>query len=443
MSQSQNQSQLTDCQERCFNAFKKGMSLVMTGPAGCGKSFLICQMNKYALEQNKTIAVTALTGAAAALVSGLTLHKWGGIGLATGSSEEIYQNMRKYGKTGPWRDLDILIIDEISMMGAELFNKLNKIAQLIRRNGLFFGGIQVVLCGDFCQLKPVSETNAVKFCFESSEWQKHLASETYYLDKVMRQTDPVFQDLLSSIRVGNITPEQRAILDERIITDDHEADLIVEMSDGTRQTIIATTLYPKKMDVDRTNKLELNRLIASGSQPVVFKSIDNAVTKNPSTTVPAKPSQIEVLEKCCSALPEITLAIGAQVMLVKNLDMKRGLVNGSRGIVVEFVNGIPEVMFDNGESVAINYEPFNVESGKITLVRMQIPLILAWALTIHKCQGATITNVITDLTGVFEEAQVYVTLSRVRSLDGLFIRGINYSKIKCNPKVKAYYEGFS
>jgi ATP-dependent DNA helicase PIF1 len=208
-------STLTPCQERCFDAFKKGNSLVMTGPAGCGKSFLIKEMHKYALENKKNIAVTALTGAAAALISGLTLHGWAGVGLATGSSQEIHLSMRKYRKTHiqRWKDLDILIIDEISMMGSDLFNKLHGLAQLIRNNGLFFGGIQVVLCGDFCQLKPVGENGAAaKFCFESAVWQKYLSDETYYLDQVMRQTDPVFQNLLASIRLGNLSAEEKEVL---------------------------------------------------------------------------------------------------------------------------------------------------------------------------------------------------------------------------------------
>ena len=415
----------------------------MTGPAGCGKSFLVRQMNKYAMENNKNIAVTALTGAAAALISGLTLHGWAGIGLANGSSEEIHQSMRKYRKTHVqrWIDLDILIIDEISMMGADLFNKLNSLAQIIRRNGLFFGGIQVILCGDFCQLKPVSEGSSSKFCFESAVWQKHLSMETYYLEKVMRQNDPIFQELLSSLRVGLLTKEHMKILDNRIISDDREADLYVDMPDGTRQTIVATTLYPRKKDVHQTNQYELDRLITSGCRTEIYKCIDEVTDQRTKVTMPATPSQIEVLDKCCYAPANITLAVGAQVMLIKNLDVERGLVNGSRGVITDFTEGYPFIMFDNGESQQMVREVFSTESGKVTLIRKQIPLILAWALTIHKCQGATITNVITDLTGVFEEAQVYVTLSRACSLEGLFIRGINYSKIKCNPKVKSYYEG--
>ncbi len=439
---------LTPCQERCFEAFKTGNSIVVTGPAGCGKSFLIARMKDHA-EQNKTnIAVTALTGAAAALVNGLTLHSWAGIGLAAGSSEELYHNMKKFRKQHiqRWFEIDILVIDEISMMSADLFNKLNGLAQLIRNNRHFFGGIQVVLCGDFCQLKPVSEDKEAKFCFETAIWQKHLTNSTYYLNTVMRQTDPVFQEILASIRMGSITLNQQTILNERIITDDNDANLYVELPDGSRQTIKATTLYPKKNDVNETNNIQLNKLLAAGCTKQVYKSVDMVMDKRTKTTSPVTESHKAILDKCCYALSEITLAIGAQVMLIKNMSVETGLVNGSRGVVVDFNKDLgyaPLVMFDNGTQILIPPDKFETDSGNTTLVRLQVPLILAWALTIHKCQGATITNVITDLTGVFEEAQVYVTLSRVCSLEGLFIKGINYGKIKCNKRVKQYYEALN
>ena len=436
---------LTECQERCFEAFKTRRSLVITGPAGCGKSFLIKHMKDYADQNGRTIAVTALTGAAAALIGGLTIHSWGGIGLAKGSSTELHANVRKKQQFRKrWQEVDILVIDEISMMDAELFNKLHGLAQLIRVGGvgLFFGGMQVVLCGDFCQLKPVSPGSEVKFCFESTVWQRYLTEDTYYLDRVMRQTDPVFQDLLATIRLGSITSEQKKLLDERIITDDTEAELYVEMQDGTRQTIKATTLYPKRKNVEETNITELAKLINSGCRTQVYKCNDVCV-KGSVLTAPTE-SQIEILDKCTTAPKEVTLAIGAQVMLIKNLDFERCLVNGSRGVILDFTASGPVVLFDNGEQETMCYAEFEVESGgKTVLRRCQVPLMLAWALTIHKCQGATITNVITDLTGVFEEAQVYVTLSRACTLEGLFIKGINYSKIKCNAKVKQYYDALN
>jgi len=439
------ESSLTLDQTKCFEYFKTGKSMVITGPAGCGKSFLINKIKEHCQLTKRDYGITALTGAAAALISGLTLHGWAGIGLAKGSSAELYQSMKKYRKThiNVWMEVEVLVIDEISMMSANLFNKLNSLAQLIRGNKLFFGGIQIVLCGDFAQLKPIpSQDDEGKFCFESSIWTKYLSENTFYLSKILRQSDPTFQDILESTRLGAISRPQKDILDTRLISCLDEADLNLEMPDGTYQTIKGTILYPKRKNVELTNSIELQKLVGTGAQMHVHKSIDNSVNKK-KLTLSATESQIETLNKCCYVSDKVELAIGAQVMLVKNLDLTQGLVNGTRGVITEYNDQIPTVAFDNGIQMPIKPLVFEVESGNLVLTRTQIPLILAWALTIHKCQGATITNVITDLTEVFDDAQVYVTLSRVKSLDGLFITGINYSKITCDDKVKEYYQNLS
>lgn len=432
----------TDCQAKCFDAFKNGRPLFITGPAGCGKSFLVKKINEYCINAKTNIAITALTGTAAALINGITLHGWAGIGLAQGNAVELHRNIHKtaYQK---WSEVQVLVIDEISMMGADLFNKLNGLAKLIRNNELFFGGIQVVLCGDFAQLKPISDSESTsKFCFESTIWKENLSNDTYYLNKVMRQTDPIFQSILTNMRLGILSLEHKEILNSRIISDEKEAELYVEMPDGTKQTIKGTVLYPKKKDVHLLNIEELQKLIKSGSIVNTYLSVDVVMDKKTKTTSEISSSQVEVLKKCCPADEKLTFAISAQVMLIKNINVEAGLVNGSRGVIIEFddLTNYPVVMFDNGLKQIMHPESFETESGRIILCRKQVPLILAWALTIHKCQGATISNVITDLRGVFEEAQVYVTLSRACSLDGLFIIGIDYKKIKCNLKVKKYYE---
>ena len=433
--------ELTECQATCFDAFKNGRSLFMTGPAGCGKSFLVKKINQYCSLKNISIGITALTGAAAALINGTTLHSWAGIGLALAQAPELHKKMNKAAILR-WRETSVLIIDEISMMSSDLFNKLNDLAKLIMNNARFFGGIQVILCGDFAQLKPISNDSNAEFCFQSQVWKEFLTQETYYLNKVMRQRDPVFQNILANARLGKITEHDKTVLDSRLISDLSEADLFVEMADGTRQLIKGTLLYPKKKDVSITNNTELAKLIRSGAENKTYLAVDTIVDKKSKVLQDLSEAHIDILNKCCQACDNLVLAIGAQVMLIKNLDTENGLVNGSRGVIVEFhaVSTYPVVMFDNGIQQTIAIEPFETESGKVVLIRKQIPLILAWALTIHKCQGATISNVITDLRDVFEEAQVYVTLSRACTLEGLFILGINYSKVKCNQRVKKYYE---
>lgn len=435
-------------QQRCFNAFMEGKPMVITGPAGCGKSFLIKEIKSYCNNHMINIAVTALTGAAASLVSGQTLHGWSGIGLGKGSSREIYNNMARYRPQNVrrWQDTKVLIIDEISMMDASLFNKLHMLGQIINKNTTdLFGGIQVILCGDFAQLKPIVEHGTtLKFAFESATWQTYLAENTFYLSEIMRQTDPVFQGILTRIRLGCYTSKDKEILNSRLITSEDEADLVVELADGSERIIKATMLFPRKKDVDRINQSELHKLLARGVTSKSYKSSDTVIHKRSHRPVQVTEQHVKTLNNCTSAPVSLVLTEGAQVMLIKNKDVESGLVNGSRGVVTGFDgSNNPIVMFDNGIQMPLGPEKFESEVNNNILSRLQVPLILAWALTIHKCQGATLTNVITDLTEVFDEAQVYVTLSRARSLDGLFIINLNYAKIRCNSRVKKYYHAIA
>lgn len=438
---------LNEDQISAFEAFKSGQSIVITGPGGCGKSYLIKYIKNYCDDNLINISVTALTGAAASLVNGLTLHGWAGIGLAKGSAREIYTNLARNrpNHLRKWRETRVLVVDEISMMDATLFNKLHLIGQLARNNNnSLFGGIQLVLCGDFAQLKPIVDRGEqLRFAFESSIWQQYFSNKnTFYLNKIVRQHDPVFQKLLSRIRLGTYTESDRKVLNSRLINNEEDASVTVELDDGTEKIIKATLLYPKRKDVSRINEIELNKLIESGVTPKSYKSIDTCMSKKTKIPIAITEKQTKLLDSCSPASSTIVLAVGAQVMLIKNMDVESGLVNGSRGIIINIDSGsgYPTVMFDNGIQQTIGYDTFEVDSSDTILRRTQIPLVLAWALTIHKCQGSTLSSVITDLTEVFDEAQVYVTLSRAKTIDGLFIINLNYNKIRCNPKVKKYYD---
>jgi ATP-dependent DNA helicase PIF1 len=369
------------------------------------------------------------------MIGGQTLHGWGGLGLAKEPATEIIRRLlqrpRDYQR---WKTVQVLIIDEVSMMSAELFNKIHSIAQGIRHSTDFFGGIQVILSGDFAQLDPIGSD---KYCFESKIWTQYVTPGTIYFPNVLRQSDPVFCRVLSNIRLGVLTDEDRTVLNSRLMSDESEADIIVT---GSQERIKATVLYPLKRDVHRINTVELDRLLDAKAESRSFKSDDSVANRKTKVPATLKSTHTETLNKCTNAPDILVLAVGAQVMLIKNKSVEEGLVNGSRGVVLEFSTaGSPLVMFDNGHQVLVAPEAFEVESGDCVVTRKQVPLILAWAMTIHKCQGATLTNVITDLSDIFGYAQAYVTLSRVRSLEGLFIVSINYSKIRCNPKVKQYY----
>lgn len=426
-------------QQHAFEMFKSGNSIFITGQGGCGKSFLIQHIREYCDERQMQIGVTALTGCAASLINGQTLHGWSGIGLAKESAPDIIRHLQRRPPTYKrWQSTQVLIIDEVSMMSMELFNKLHLIAQGIRRNDLFFGGIQLVLCGDFAQLEPIGSN---KLCFESQLWQQHIDSNTVCLSQIIRQSDPVFQGLLSRLRLGELTKEDIEILNSRLMTDESEANIAVSDGEHNIGTIKATVLYPLKKDVNRINNTELQKLLTAGAKSHTCKSYDYVVSRKGKQAQHLRDTHVEQLNKCTNAPESLVLAVGAQVMLTKNKSLDEGLVNGSRGVVLSINEvGSPVVMFDNGQQLTIVPEVFEIESGDSVISRRQIPLILAWALTIHKCQGATLTNVITDLSDIFGYAQAYVTLSRIRSLDGLFIVSINYSKIRCNPKVKRYYK---
>lgn len=429
------QVELTLEQGLAFEKFKSGQSMCITGPGGCGKSTLIKYLKEYCHNEDKNVSVTAMTGVAGSLINGQTLHRWAGIGLAKHDARTIAHRIIR---TRPdarkrWQTVEVLIIDEVSMLSAELFIKLNKIAQIIRNSMSFYGGIQVVFSGDFAQLEPIK---ADKMCFESELWKQYVHKNTFYMKTVLRQNENDFVKILLELRLGIISPQAKKILQERIVSDSSIGDIIIE---GEKERVKPTMLYPYKKDVETINNKEINSLIKTGVESHCYNSADTQVDKKTGDTKELNRVEAELLDNASSAVSSLTLCIGAQVMLIKNLDMEKGLVNGSRGVITK-LEPLPTVVFDNGEEVLIERTTFEVDSGKYIMKRLQYPLILAWALTIHKCQGSTLTNVVTDLSKVFCNAQAYVTLSRVRSLEGLFLLGINFSRIKCNPKVKKYYE---
>lgn len=425
-------------QARAFDMFCSGKSLFITGPGGCGKSFLISHIKEYCDNHMIPVGVTALTGAASSLIGGQTLHGWAGVGLAKDAAPDLVNTISRRPPTFKrWKSTQVLIIDEVSMMSMQLFNKLHLIAQATRQNNLFFGGIQLVLCGDFAQLEPIGSD---KFCFESKLWRTHLDPNTIYLSNIIRQDDPVFQKILLNLRLGELTNKDKEVLNSRLMTDESEAEISVSNGEKDIGTIKGTVLYPLKKDVKRINISELEKLITEGAKSKTFKADDFVTNKKTKLKTNLRPNHTETLNKCTNAPDTLELAVGAQVMLLKNIRIEDGLVNGSRGVVMSINElGYPVVMFDCGEQLTVTPELFEVESGDSIISRRQVPLLLAWAITIHKCQGATLTNVITDLSNTFGYAQAYVTLSRVKSLDGLFIVSINYGKIRCNPKIKQYY----
>lgn len=412
---------LIDKQIYAYNRMAQGISIFLTGPAGTGKTSCIRTfVDTYS--DSRKIAITSTTGASALLLGGTTVHSYLGIGLGHGTAQVLAEKIVKSKwLLKKWVELDCLIIDEISMMPPDLFDKLEEMARMIRSNKHPFGGIQLVLSGDMLQLPCV---NSEKFCFEAKTWNECII-ETVYLTEIIRQGDVEFQNCLNNIRIGNLTKKTIKMLDSRV-----GIDLVNDFG------IKPTMLFSKNIDVDRVNDEELDKLAQDGRDFNEYK-MDMAVYTKPNDIV----YTIEKFRKNCNAPDVLQLCVGAQVMLLRNLDLESGLANGSRGIVTSFVEDIPMVQFVNGKKILIDYHVWLVEENGVEILRaQQIPLRVAYAITIHKSQGCSLDYVQIDLSQCFEYGQAYVALSRVKTLKGLSIADIDYDFIRAHPKAIEYYK---
>ena len=412
-------SPLTETQGEAFSMYLSGKSFCLTGPGGTGKSYIIKHIQEYCKTHNISCATTAMTGVAASLIGGQTLHKWTGLGLMDRRIETMVATVNNNPQVSlRWKSTKVLIVDEVSMMNQEMFELLNVVACKVRGDKTFYGGIQVIFCCDFAQLAPINGS----YAFESPLWQKELANSTIYLNHILRQENPEFIQMLTEIRLGTVSETSRKALNSRL-------------NKATDGPIQPTILYPHRKTVEDTNNRKLEEL---STPKKLFVSKDSKYEFSSKRTVNATAKDTETLEERCPK--KITLCEKAQVMLTVNMDTEKSLVNGSRGVIVGFTGGNPDVLFDSGCKITIAPATFECQTQTCIVRRVQIPLVLAWATTIHKCQGSTLTHAITDLRDAFCNAQGYVTLSRLKSLDGLYLIGIDYSKFKCDPRVKTYYD---
>jgi ATP-dependent DNA helicase PIF1 len=415
---------LSEKQNHAYSLMVNGKSVFITGAAGSGKTACIKLFIKV-YKQNKIMGVTSTTGISALLFGGSTVHSFTGIGIGTGSVESIIKKIQTRSTLRKrWKDLEVLIIDEISMLSMNLFDKLEKIARSIRNNNKPFGGIQLILSGDFLQLPCI---NSDDFCFESKQWDKCI-EHTVYLTEIMRQKDTEFQNCLNNVRVGLLPKKTRDLLDTR---------LNVKLKNAFG--IQPTKLYSTNYDVDRVNNAELDLLGETNPDFYEYNMEVHVYSDNSDVDY-----TIEKYKKSCNAPSTIQICIGAQVMLLCNLDTEGGLVNGSRGVVTSFVNDIPIVKFLNGRELVVDHYIWEVEENDKKILRaIQLPLKLAYALTIHKSQGCSLDYAEIDLSDTFTYGQSYVALSRVKDINGLSILGIDYEKIKANPKAVKFYEKFT
>ncbi|XP_043272559.1 ATP-dependent DNA helicase PIF1 isoform X3 [Venturia canescens] len=360
-------------------------------------------------EEQKRILDTVLKG-------GVTLHQFAGIGLGSATLDRCYELASKPAVASVWRKTKHLVIDEISMVDGDFFDKMEAVARHIRKNDKPFGGIQLILCGDFFQLPPVSKSEKkTKFCFQSMAW-KECIKYNFELNTVYRQEDPKFVDLLNRIRVGYVTEEiactLRATSSQKI----------------EKNGILATRLCSHICEADEINSSQLDKL-AGEEKIFIAQDSDENMTK--------------ILEQQLPVPHKLTLKVGAQVMLLKNININSGLVNGARGIIVKFVGDTPVVQFRSGKEYHATLEKWTIKRmGNSFVHRKQIPLKLAWAFSIHKSQGLTLDCVEMSLGRVFDAGQAYVALSRAQSLDSLRVLDFNTEQIWADRNVLEFYKRF-
>jgi len=412
---------LTDCQRKAMDLMVSGENIFITGPGGVGKSLLI-KLYRSTFHTKKLIGMTSTTGVSALLIGGNTLHSFLGIGLGTGSIDYLYDMIQRNPKKKKiWKKVATLIIDEVSMLSPDLFDKLEVLARMLRENDKPFGGIQLILTGDFFQLPVVEST---KLCFEAESWNKCITN-IIELTEIIRQTDVSFQTCLNELRLGKISKESKNLLQSRV-------GAKLENNSGIKPT----KLYSTNSKVDDINNKELDKLLDDDRDIYQFK-----MNCKYYGSLYNREKIVEKYKKNCLFSDEIQLCVGAQVMLVYNIDTEGGLVNGSRGIITSFIQDRPVVKFLEGREEIVDFNVWNFEEdGELIMTIKQIPLKLAWAFTIHKIQGSTLDFVELDLTNIFEYGQAYVALSRVRKIEGLSLSGIDFSRIKAHPKALDFYE---
>lgn len=397
-------------QSDALKILKTGANIFLTGAPGAGKTYVLNQYIEYLKEHDINPAVTASTGIAATHIGGVTIHSWSGVGVKQNLTDwDVDEIESKKYLWSRYEKTKVLIIDEISMLSADILNSVNKVCKAFKRNNLPFGGMQVVLVGDFFQLPPITDKGQeVKFAFESTAW-KELNPLILYLTEQHRQEDDALLSILDRIRRGDVEEEFEELRDR----------LEAEFED----LVSHTKLYTHNADVDNINASHLEKL---DSDEYYFEMNSKG-----------KANHVERLKESCLSPENLCLKIGAVVMCTKN-NFEAGYVNGTLGEIIDFDKdtGYPIIVTNHGKEIIIEPTSWNIEDGdKIIASISQIPLRLAWAITVHKSQGMSLDAAEIDLSKAFEYGQGYVALSRVRTLDGLKLLGFNPSALMVHPKI--------
>jgi ATP-dependent DNA helicase PIF1 len=394
-------------QKEAYDAFFRGENLFITGSAGTGKSHVLMQIMRKA--KKLTIGLTGTTGSSSHLIGGRTFHSFLGIGLGRGTAQQLAANVLAKNKAcaKKLKQMNVLIIEEVSMLDQELFEKASDYLSIVRNNPKPFGGLQVVVLGDFCQLPPVCGN----YCFKSMVWRSLNFTMIKLVELVRQHDDPAFQDILEKVRWGDCDEATLRILKSWI-------------REPTDDSVKPTRLYPTNVNVDRINDEEYEKLTADDSV-----SRQTYATTYGSTTARAWAASSKIPE-------QVKLCVGAQVVVTWNINQALGIVNGSRGVVI--ATNASGVLIRDVKGREILIEPVTITDAMLSVTYM--PLKLAYALTIHRCQGMTLDCVIIDLgSSIFEYGQAYTALSRVKNSESVYLIDVEASSFKCHPDVKTFY----
>jgi ATP-dependent exoDNAse (exonuclease V) alpha subunit len=389
-------------QDKALEILKSGKNVFLTGEPGSGKSYTVNLFTAWLEDNYKKYAVTASTGIAATHINGMTIHSWAALGIkeliTAQHIEDILDN--KPFVVRKLENAEVLIIDEVSMLSAQVIDNVDKILRGVRKIAKPFGGLQMVFVGDFFQLPPVvKDGKKVKFAFDSEAW-KAAAPIICYLTEQHRQSDALFLEILTAMRSGNVTEAHKKALS-------HKPDIEPE-----------TKLFTHNVEVDRINLEELEKI--EGKERT-YAMTDSGV-----------PFLVQMLKKSCMSPELLRLRVGATVMFTRN-NFDEEYVNGTLGKVVELEERHIKVETKDGRTIDVDRATWEIDGGKAEI--HQYPLRLAWAITVHKSQGMSLDEARMDLSKCFEFGQGYVAISRVRTLAGLHIEGINDMAFEMHPEV--------
>lgn len=398
-------------QETALEIMKTGENIFLTGAPGAGKTYVLNQYLDYLKKHGIEAAITAPTGIAASHIGGMTLHSFFGIGIRDTLTQYDIENLTE--KKYIWermKNLKVLVIDEISMLSPNLLNSIDAVLKTFKFSSEPFGGVQTILVGDFFQLPPISRTDPEKrFAFQATSWEE-LSPTVCYLETSFRHTDDILKNILGEIRNGEVSEESMNHFRSRYKKDPKNLEQI-------------TRLYTHNTDVDSINMTALEELDAQ-------LKVYNANTKGPKKWT-------EKIFKSSLVLEKLELKKGALVFFIKN-NYEKGYINGTLGTIVDFdVFNVPIVETRDGKRIKADRMDWHFEDadGKPKATVSQIPLRLAWAITIHKSQGMTLEAAEIDLSKAFEPGQGYVALSRITALSGLKLMGLNDTALSVDPDV--------